>query len=170
MYLLYDMYLIAGSAWGMVSHPSPLLYIIWRGKTKIFHICSYAIVFSYVCILNFVFQYDCMRKVVYLKLKIKWGKLNLCFHHKYYVTVLKLKATLKICRNKMHKMAPAVYICSRQTMLLWFSKSVFSVLWCYLVSWCWPLNSTKVDTHLINLGRQMKILVRWRKWWPTSFF
>lgn len=60
-------------AGGMAISSLPFIIHYMKRKNKnISHLLD-AVVFSYVCILKFVFQlYDCMRKVVYLKLKIKW--------------------------------------------------------------------------------------------------
>lgn len=76
MYLLFDMYLIAGKQLsleprgmgdGTSSLPFITHYMKWKNKTDdISHLLD-AVVFSYVCILKFLFQLnDCMRKVVYL--------------------------------------------------------------------------------------------------------
>lgn len=85
MYLLYDMYLIAGKQLSLEPHGMgdgvsflPFIKHYMKRKNRNTSHLLYAVVFSYVCILNFVFQYDCMRKTCILK--IKWGNINLCFH------------------------------------------------------------------------------------------
>lgn len=77
MYLLFDMYLIAGEqlsfkpgCYGDGTSSFPFLTHCIERKIKtednISHLLD-ALVFSYVCILKFLFQLDdCMRKVVYL--------------------------------------------------------------------------------------------------------
>lgn len=73
-------------ATGMASRPSRFWRVVLRGKSKpgdnISHSLD-AVVFSYVCILKFLFQFnDCMRKVVYLTeggKKIKFGEFEALF-------------------------------------------------------------------------------------------
>lgn len=77
MYLLFDMYLVADQQLsleprGMGDRTSSLPFLThsMRRKNKtvdnISHLLD-AVVFSYVCILKFLFQLnDCMRKVAYL--------------------------------------------------------------------------------------------------------
>lgn len=74
MYLLFDMYLIAGKQLsleprgmgdGTSSLPFTVQYLKRKNKTEGQYFD--AVVFSYICILKFLIQLnDCMRKVVYL--------------------------------------------------------------------------------------------------------
>ena len=82
MYLLYDLYLIAGKQLSLEPHGmrdgASSLPVIWEGKNKtvdVSHLLD-AVVFSYVCILKFLFQLnDCMRKnCIFNRWKIKFGK------------------------------------------------------------------------------------------------
>lgn len=77
MYLLFDIYLIAGKQLSLEPRVTgdgtlPLSFITCYMKRKnktednVSHLLD-AVVFSYVCILKFLFQLnDCMKKVVYL--------------------------------------------------------------------------------------------------------
>lgn len=75
MYLLYDLYLIAGKQLSLEPHGTrdaasslPTRYTRRKNKTEdnVSHLLD-AVVFSYVCILKFLFQLnDCMREKLYI--------------------------------------------------------------------------------------------------------
>lgn len=74
MYLLYDLYLIAGKQLSLEPRGTrdgasslPTRYMRRKNETEdVSHLLD-AVVFSYVCILKFLFQLnDCMREKLYI--------------------------------------------------------------------------------------------------------